>query len=506
MNDMRSRLSVAIERWEEALGRDSVLTNPADLRMWETATYNTSERVFAVISPVNSGQVAGCVSIANEYGIPIYPVSRGRNWGLGSRVPVQDSVVLDLSRLDRVIASDERFGCITLEPGVTFQQVHRYLSEQNSAWFLPVIGGPADASVIGNCVERGDRIGPQRDQLSDLCSLEVVLPNGSVVHTGFGRFGETPLTSLSSMPAGPYLDGLFTQSNFGIVTRATLWLVRHPKCLQVVSARIPDGGLAAFVDSLQPLVESLGKGFSTFTLWNGHKLNARQGPSFGPRFLLGDHSSETWFCQGCLYAPSALMAAAHQELTVQALQASSQELNVFDEVAVPDLRRQAGLFLGVPNNDNVRSLYSRKRGPLPECDLDPDRDRCGAIWLCPEIPFDGATVAKMIASGESILRVFGYDPVIGMSASTSRTIRVFISIIYDREAPGEDSRAMRCHNQLEAELFSAGMFPFRLGIHSMHVANQATGPCWDLIRQIKDSIDPTGILAPGRYCYSFPPK
>jgi len=50
-------------------------------------------------------------------------------------------------------------------------------------------------------------------------------PNGSVVHTGFGRFGETPLTSLSSMPAGPYLDGLFTQSNFGIVTRATLWLV-----------------------------------------------------------------------------------------------------------------------------------------------------------------------------------------------------------------------------------------------------------------------------------------
>lgn len=491
---------MAMERWEEALGRNSVLKDPAQLRAWETATYDTSERVFAVITPASSGQVAGCVSIANEHRIPIYPVSRGRNWGLGSRVPVRDAVVLDLSRLDRVIASDERFGCITLEPGVTFQQVHRYLSERNSKWFLPVIGGPADASVIGNCVERGDRIGPQHDQLSGLCSLEVVLPNGSVVQTGFGRFGETPLAPLSSMPAGPWLDGLFTQSNFGIVTRATLWLVRHPECLQLVSARIPDGGLAAFVDSLQPLVESLGNGFSTFTLWNGYKLNARLGSSSGARTLEGDHSSETWFCQGCLYSPSALMAAAHLELAVQALEASSLELKVFDEVSVPDLRRQAGLFLGVPSNENVRSLYSRKRGPVPDGDLDPDRDRCGAIWLCPEVPFDGASVANMIASCDSILRAFGYDPVIGMSVGTPRTIRVFISIVYDREISGEDDRAMRCHNQLQATFSAAGIFPFRLGIHSMHVANQATGPCWDLIRQIKDSIDPGGILAPGRYC------
>jgi len=506
MKGIRSRLPVAIESWEEALGRDFVVKDPATLGAWETATYDTSERVFAVLSPANSGQVAGCVSIANEHRIPIYPVSCGRNWGLGSRVPVHDAVVLDLSRLDRVVTLDERFGCITLEPGVTFQHVHRYLSERNSAWFLPVIGGPADASIIGNCVERGDRIGPRCDQLADLCSLEVVLPNGSLVHTGFERFGETPLASLTSMPAGPYLDGLFTQSNFGIVTRATLWLIRHPQCLQVVSARIPDGGLAAFVDSLQPLVESLGKGFSTFTLWNGHKLNARQGPSIGSYSPVSSHSSDAWSCQGCLYAPSVLMAAAHLELVVQALEGCAQEFKVFDEVSVPDLRRQAGLFLGVPNNDNVRSLYSRKHGQLPEGDLDPDRDRCGAIWLCPEVPFEGATVAKMIAFCEIILRTCGYDPVIGMSASTSRTIRVFISIIYDREVPGEDSRAMHCYNQLEAELLAAGIFPFRLGIHSMHLANQATGPCWDLIRQFKNSIDPANLLAPGRYCSSAPPK
>jgi len=137
---------------------------------------------------------------------------------------------------------------------------------------------------------------------------------------------------------------------------------------------------------------------------------------------------------------------------------------------------------------------------VPDGNLDPDRDRCGAIWLCPEIPFDGVTVVNVVGSCEKILRSSGYDPVIGMSALTARTLRVFISIFYDRDEPGEDERAMRCNDRLMETLSAAGMFPFRLGVHSMNAANQATGACWDLIRQIKDSLDPNHILAPGRYC------
>ena len=495
---MQPVIALAVLEWAEAIGSKYVVCDSVELAAWQTATFGTSQRVLTVLRPHSAEEVAACVKIACSHRIPVYPVSRGRNWGLGSRVPVSDAVVVDLARLDRITALDERFGCITLEPGVTFEQVHSYLAERNSEWFLPVIGGPADASVIGNCVERGDSAGPQRERLSTMCSLEVVLPNGSVVHTGFERFGETPLASLSSMPAGPYLDGLFTQSNLGIVTRATLWLVRHPEHLQLISTHIPDGGLAAFVDSLQPLVEKLGSNVCAFSLWNRYKLHARRGP---PTDSLAERpSSNAWFSNGCLYASSALMAAAQLELAVRALEGSSEQLEVFNEVSVPDLRQQLGIFLGVPNNNNVRSLYAGKHGPIPEGHLDPDRDRCGAIWLCPEVLFDGATVASVIGSCESTLQIFGYDPVIGMSPSTARSIRIFISIFYDRETPREDERAMQCHDQLLASLSTARMFPFRLGIHSMHTANEAVGPCWDLIRQIKDGIDPSGILAPGRYC------
>ncbi|MES1257957.1 MAG: FAD-binding oxidoreductase [Acidobacteriota bacterium] len=485
-------MTLAVASWAEAIGAEHVLCDNAVLAEWQTATFATSQQVLAVLRPASAEQVAACMEIADCHRVPVYPVSRGRNWGLGSRVPASDAVILDLARLDRVLAWDERYGSITLEPGVTFRQVHAFLAERNSDWFLPVIGGPAEASVIGNCVERGDGVGPNCERLSSMCSLEIVLPGGKMLRTGYERFGETPLASLSSMPAGPYLDGLFTQSNFGIVTRATLWLARHPKHLQLIAARIREGALAIFVDSLQQLVDRLGHASCTFSLWNGHKLNARHGAA-------GDHSPGDWFSNGCLYAPSALMAAAQRELAVHALEGCSR-LEVFDEVAVPDLREQAGLFLGVPTNENIRSLYAAKTGPVPEGDLDPDRDRCGAIWLCPEVPFDGAAVVTAIGICETMLGEFGYPPVIGMSGGTPRTIRIFVSVFYDRETPGEDERAMRCHDQLHKALCTAGFFPFRLGIHSMYAASQATGPCWDLVRRIKDSLDPAGILAPGRYC------
>jgi 4-cresol dehydrogenase (hydroxylating) len=327
-----------------------------------------------------------------------------------------------------------------------------------------------------------------------MCSLEVVLPDGRIVHTGFERFGETPLSTLSSMPAGAYLDGLFTQSNLGVLTRATLWLARRPQHLQFIHARIPEAGLAAFVDSLQRLIHDLGNHACTFSLWNGYKLNARKDAASR------EHSPDTWYSNGCLYAPSVFMAKAQRKLALQALEETSALLEVFDESSLPGMRERLGLFLGMPNNDNVRSLYMEKPFAVSDGDFDPNRDRCGAIWLCPEIPFDGVTVANVIGSCEKIMRSSGYDPVIGMSALTPRTLRIFISIFYDRDKSGEDDRAMRCNDQLLEALSAAGMFPFRLGVHSMHAANQAAGACWDLIRQIKESLDPNHILSPGRYC------
>lgn len=50
--------------------------------------------------------------------VPVYPTSRGRSWGFGSRVPAADGcVLLDLGRMNRIVGFDERLAYVTVEPG-----------------------------------------------------------------------------------------------------------------------------------------------------------------------------------------------------------------------------------------------------------------------------------------------------------------------------------------------------------------------------------------------------
>ena len=132
----------AIQAWQDLLGIENVLIDRATIAAMQTATFATKQQVLAVIRPANVKEVQGCIKIANQYKTPIYPISCGKNWGLGSRVPVQsNNVILDLSRLNRIVDYNEKLAYITVEPGVTFRQVYEYLRQQKSNLFVSVIGG-----------------------------------------------------------------------------------------------------------------------------------------------------------------------------------------------------------------------------------------------------------------------------------------------------------------------------------------------------------------------------
>src|SRR5260221_239192 len=82
----------------------------------------------ASISHGTTTEVQTCIKIAAIHHMPLYPIPRGRNWGLGSKLPAADGCVLmDLSRMNRIIAYDEELSCLTVEPGVTFAQAVQYL-------------------------------------------------------------------------------------------------------------------------------------------------------------------------------------------------------------------------------------------------------------------------------------------------------------------------------------------------------------------------------------------
>ena len=86
-----------------------------------------------------------------------------------------------------------------------------------------------------------------------------MLSTGEVIHTGFDRFAETPIAPLHRYGVGPALDGLFLQSNFGIVTRLSVWLQPLPKFLAAIRFDLVDPGrLPALVDAHFPTTTARG--------------------------------------------------------------------------------------------------------------------------------------------------------------------------------------------------------------------------------------------------------
>jgi 4-cresol dehydrogenase (hydroxylating) len=107
-------------------------------------------------------------------------------------------------------------------------------------------------------------------------------------------------------------------------------------------------------------------------------------------------------------------------------------------------------------------------------------------------------VAKLVQIAKEILLSFGFEPMISLSMVTARTVSCVISITYDREISGQDEQAMACYEELVSQCNREGYYPYRLGIQSMGRTTQPDAYS-DLIRSLKRTFDPNGVLAPGRY-------
>ncbi|KAJ5884877.1 hypothetical protein N7495_009387 [Penicillium taxi] len=227
----------------------------------------------AVVCPRNVPEIQSLVRAANDYQIPLWPTSIGRNSGYGGAAPrLRGSIVLDLGKhMNRVLEVNINGAYAVVEPGVTFSDLYQYLVDNkldDKLWIdVPDLGG---GSVIGNTVERGVGYTPYGDHWMMHCGMEVILPTGEIMRTGMGALPEpkkpgAPEVPLHEEPGnkcwqlfqygfGPYNDGLFSQSNLGIVTKMGVWLMPNPGGYQSYLITFPkDEDLHKAVDIIRPL-------------------------------------------------------------------------------------------------------------------------------------------------------------------------------------------------------------------------------------------------------------
>jgi 4-cresol dehydrogenase (hydroxylating) len=529
---LNAALDRAISEWTDVIGAEFVITDPGTLRASETATFETKHHVPAILRPRTREEVQGCLRIANQNAIPMYVVSTGFNWGYGSRVPVTDQcVVMELRRMNRILDYSEELAYITVEPGVTQRQVLDFLQQNGSKLWIDATGSTPECSLIGNTMERGFGHTPYGDHFANSCGLEVVLPNGDVVETGFSRFPNAQAASVYRWGVGPTIDGLFSQSNLGIVTRMTIWLMPAPEYFQAYFFRCDlASGLEQLIDTLRPLrlnntirsashIANDYKVISSLQQYPWHETHGKT--PLTPDVLKGmykRHNFGAWNGSGGLYGTKRQVAEARR-LIKTALSGRVNKLQFLDDrllslakrFATPyklvtnwDLTRALelvkpvyGLMQGIPTDKPLQSTYWRKRTPIPEA-MDPDRDGCGLLWCAPVAPMIGGHVRSVTKIAYEVLLSHGFEPMISITLITERSVACVITIAYDRSVAGEDDKAMTCYQELLGRLWSAGYYSYRLGIQSMQEMSGNNG-FNRVLQSLKGALDPNGILSPGRY-------
>ena len=222
------------------VGNDHVLTDPA-----ATSPYLTDYRgnyfgqALAVVKPANTQEVAAVVKLCSEVGVPIVP--QGGNTGLsGGATPLPDgqSLLVSLSRLDRIRALDVANDTLCVEAGCTLAAVQEVAATAGRLFPLSLASG-GSCEIGGNLSTNAGGVQVLRyGNMRELTlGLEVVLPDGRVWNG---------LRGLRKDNTGYDLKQLFigAEGTLGIITAAVLKLFPAPKAKATAWVNVPDPAAA----------------------------------------------------------------------------------------------------------------------------------------------------------------------------------------------------------------------------------------------------------------------
>ena len=487
----------------ETLPADTILSDA--LIIAERYGRNVSgleRRIPLVLRPSNEVEVSRIVALANAHRIALYPISTGKNWGLGSKLPVVDGcVVVDLSRMHRIVEVSEAFGYAILEPGVTQAQLAAHLAASYPSLTLNFTGSFAHTSIVGNVLERGDGAHARVD---DLLGVRGVLGDGTPFEVGgcWRHVGSAWPSHCSRYTAGPDLVGMFAQSSFGIVTQMAFRLIHKPERRYLLWGAAPDEALERLVDTFDAFGRQrvINRG-SVNIGYENRFVQAR--PTLGGAPLQGN-GPRAWNFFALLGGTAVVADALAREMKTAfgtfclAVEATCVEGGEDAYRPLPPfLHPLVKPLLGSPDSDSIRLIYDLTGTPLPAdlLDLDVDLTPFGMKCCIPVVPPRGEHVrraARVVTAvaGESKLNV---------KLSVFGDGRALVTIHFRSDDPDQVERAEQCERMLWGQLVAEGFPPYRVGIDQMERLVALDPAYFDLVARLKSVLDPHNVIAPGRY-------
>lgn len=526
---------LALEKWCEVLGIEKVINSNNAIEHYGKDTGCDTRYIPAALCPSTVDEVQEIVKIAQEHAIPIYPVSSGRNWGYGGANPVlNDSVVIDLSGLDKIRMLDVETNLVSVEAGVTQGQLRNWLDERGIDLMIPATGSGPGCSLLGNVMERGFGMTPYTDHFKATTTIEAVLPDGTLYRPAMDEMGGKDADQVFKWGIGPYLDGMFTQGSFGIVTAMTFALAPMPESVDVFFFKIKGKGIETTIDSVRTLFRDLPGMVVAVNLMNQYRLVSTIGdfpkhlvPDDGPlpRDVVADlakqHRLPEWMGMGAIYCPKSFVRKARREIRKRLAPVGSAplflnpgRLRILSGVAkvVPGksgkslreyletIGRSLEILKGRPSEVAMPMCYWRSgKKPVNGRGFHPANDGCGLMWFMALVPLKKEMVKRYSDMVEAVCLEYGLEPFLTLTVISEQCIESTVPLLFDREDEAALERARNCYDELFRRGKEIGVMPNRLSIDQMHYFEEGAPEVTKLIRRIHKTLDPNRIMSSGRY-------
>jgi 4-cresol dehydrogenase (hydroxylating) len=491
------------------------------------ATTGHVPTILGVLKPTSQDEIQKIVTIAQRENIKLYPISSGKNWGYSDGLPVSaNNLIVDLSLMNKIHEYNPDLGYITLEPGVTQQQLSDFLYANGDLHIMSPTGSSPQTTIIGNYLERGFGIAPHMDHASAVTHLRAVLGDGSLYEPVLTQLGCTQIDKLYKHGLGAYTDGLFFQSGLGIVTQMSIKLSRRAAASLVVIAEAREGQMSAIVESLRGLRQRWDTPSLSMKLFNAAYIMAASGVPYPEDLLAKNQAIDAERLRDIatkndiapysiivtVTGPKALTRGIAKDLK-RALKPQSKKYIPINEgryalmqkikAFLPQNMRQKiepltslwGFMHGQPSENILSFAYWRSgKTPPPNMPIDPARDGCGLIWYAPIIPMTPDAVKGLEALLQDVCPQYGITPAYNFTNYADSYFVVLTALIYARDI-GADS-AQNCYLHLMEEGIKRGFAPYRAPNFAMERLYDGVTPLGALISQVVDS---KGTISPVRY-------
>lgn len=412
----------------------------------------------AVVYCETTDEVAAVVRLAGEHAVPVIPFGVGSSLE-GHLLAVEGGISIDLSRMTRIVRLNPEDLTVTVEAGVTREQLNREVRDQGL--FFPIDPG-ANATLGGMAATRASgtnavRYGTMRE---NVLGLTVVTARGEIVHTG---------TRARKSSAGYDLTRLYvgSEGTLGVMTEVTLKLYPLPEAVSAAICHFADIGSAvrATIQTIQmgvPIARCELLDVNAVRAVNAH---SRLGLRESPMLLMEFHGSAA--------------GVREQAETVQDI---ARELGGehFEWASTPEERtrlwsaRHKAYFAGMAMNPGCRTVTT---------------DTCVPISRLAEI-----IEASVREADESRLPYY----IVGHVGDGNFHLAYLVK---DGDAPQRALAEQLSLQMVQRAIALEGTCTGEhgIGLHKMAFLPQEAGEgTVELMRQVKRALDPKNIMNPGK--------